>query len=332
MPRLRQHFLGYTVLLVLMIVGPSSLANKHFGSQPYIPIEQLATQLKLEYTPIPTEQSTKLSNQRLELIFENHRKECLINKKKVYLGFPIILHHNKLWISQKDCDYTLSPLLTPQRFRPVPKLHHIVIDPGHGGKDRGTENKALQLVEKNLTLDVALRLEKILKQEGFKVTLTRHNDHFVDLYDRSKKANQLKADLFISIHFNAVALNTQKVSGTETYILPPSQQPSSDRNDLLPQDNQIYPGNHLNTWNMLLGYYIQSSLLKNLHTEDRGLKKARFAVLKDLQCPGVLVESGFLTHPEEGKKISTHAYRQSIAESIAQGVLHYQKVLKKYNP
>ncbi len=92
-------------------------------------------------------------------------------------------------------------------------------------------------------------------------------------------------------------------------------------------DKIAWTGNKNDHWNALLGYNIQKSLITDLRVIDRGLKRARFAILKTLNCPGILVEAGFLSHPEECQKINSSAYRQKIAQSIAAGVLSYQKTL-----
>jgi len=200
----------------------------------------------------------------------------------------------------------------------------IALDPGHGGKDTGTQNRKLKLDEKTFTLDVALRLRALLRKQGYKVVMTRTDDRYIPLEERSEIANKAGADLFISIHFNSVE-NAPSVSGTEVYAMTPQYQHSSSTSPGAKDSmaRTAYPGNRNDPWNAVLGYSIQNQLLAKLGTEDRGFKRARFAVLRLVKSPAVLVESGYLSNPAEAHKIATPAYRDNIAEGIAAGIRAY---------
>ena len=134
-----------------------------------------------------------------------------------------------------------------------------------------------------------------------------------------------KADLFISLHFNAIDKRT--VSGNETYILTPQNQRSTEADRRQPDDAVRLPGNAFDGWNAVLGFRIHSALLGNLQSFDRGLKHARFAVLRDIECPGLLVECGYLSNDAEARKIATPQWRQKLATSIAEGVADYRAAL-----
>jgi N-acetylmuramoyl-L-alanine amidase len=236
---------------------------------------------------------------------------------------------------------TLAPLMRPEahaaQLPEPPRV--VVLDPGHGGTDPGKQNLRLKLDEKDMTLDVALRLRKILEARGYTVLMTRTTDTrfanspAVDLPLRAEVANKAKADLFLSIHFNAVdPRDAQRVSGSETYVLTPqfmvSTQPESDKS-MIPVQN---PGNRQDVANVILGYQLHRRLLGELKTSDRGFKRYRLAVLRTLNCPGALVEAAYLSNDAEAARVATPEFRQQIAEAIAAGVGDYAAMLAALRP
>jgi N-acetylmuramoyl-L-alanine amidase len=201
-----------------------------------------------------------------------------------------------------------------------------VIDAGHGGNDSGTRNQARKLNEKTFTLDVAKRLQTLLAGGPWQVRMTRTDDRFIELSDRAEFANNAKADLFISIHFNAVAAGSD-VRGTETYVLTPQFQRSTSSAKSGPEDKVAYPGNRHDARNAVLGYHMHRQLLAKLKSEDRGYKRARFAVLRLVDCPGVLVEAGYLSNDAEAAKIANAGYRGDIAEALFAAIQAYDASL-----
>lgn len=231
----------------------------------------------------------------------------------------------RLTVDRSDYLAALSPILwgpPPGVRRPL----RIVIDPGHGGKDPGKQNPQLKVDEKAVTLDVAKRLAALLRQTRHEVLLTRENDTFVELKDRGAFANRAKADLFISIHFNAD--KSAQANGTETYCLTPAGQHST--NDPANRGaTAAEPGNRQDGLNVILAFEVQRQLVAGLGGADRGVRRARFAVLTDLQCPGVLVETAFLSNPEEARRVATEAYRQSLAQNLAAAIATYESRLAR---
>ena len=218
----------------------------------------------------------------------------------------------KMWLVVRPADY-VAHLPTTQ-----PKV--IVIDAGHGGIDPGTENKQLGLNEKTFALDVTLRLKKLLELSGWRVLLTRSNDRelsrskIVDLQMRANFANEHKADVFLSIHFNAAAAS---VSGIETYALPAQfmLSTSSDQKDEL--TDQAFPNNRFDYANLLLGKELHQAMLTTLKTPDRGYKRARWGVLRPVQCPAVMVECAYLSNLAKSAGGATPEFRQD-AEALAE--------------
>ncbi len=216
----------------------------------------------------------------------------------------------------------------------------IVIDPGHGGKDpgaigtRGTKEAAMNL-------DVATRLKSLLEAQGHTVVMTRTSDLYVSLDGRTKFANQKKADLFISIHFNAN--NSSSINGFESYFLGMhrleyAKSVALAENSALKYDIEHKAYNPDAVLNDIIGSLLTNSFQKQSETlagyvqetsssssgfANRGVNQAGFYVLKGCSMPSVLIECGFLTNPTEEAKIRQPDYRQRIAKGIAGGVATY---------
>ncbi len=278
--------------------------------------------------------------QGVRFTFERDERDFHLDAARIFLGEPALLNGDDLWLPKLDVIKTVAPLFAPAdhaAFLPAaPKL--IVLDPGHGGTDPGKQNPRLKIDEKDMTLDVALRLRKLLELRGYRVVLTRSTDtRFsnspnVDLPLRAEVANKAAADLFLSIHFNAVDRDPMRVSGVETYVLPPqgqaSTQPELDRSMIATQ----YPGNKQDNANALLGYSLHRRMITDLKSSDRGYKRYRLAVLRTLNCPGALVECAYLSNDAEAKRVATPEFRQQIAEALAEGISSYTATLAALRP
>jgi N-acetylmuramoyl-L-alanine amidase len=223
------------------------------------------------------------------------------------------------------------------------RVGRIVIDAGHGGHDPGAQGHGTS--EAAITLDIALRLEKLLaKEPGVEVVLTRRTDQFIALQERTAIANRESADLFVSIHANAS--RDKSARGVETYLLNFASTPDaaavaarenasssltmSHLNDLV---KQIALGSKLQE-SRDLAASVQSSLVRKLRPSNRsirdlGVKQAPFVVLVGASMPSVLVEVSFLTHSQEGRLLTTGAYRQRVAEALLDGVRSYLRTLKR---
>ncbi len=253
-------------------------------------------------------------------LYADYSKEfILVDGVKVLLDDPIGSQRGHLTLSRRDYDKVFVPL-----FWELPKdpVRRIVLDPGHGGKDTGKVNGPYKYTEKAATLDTAARLKILLEKQGFEVVFTRTRDVFVDLDDRPALATKAKADLFISLHYNAGPAGDSSSDGIETYCLTPAGQKSTNAGKAK-STTGVEPGNRFDTANMALGWGIQRRLVKSTGADDRGVRRARFAVLRTLTCPGVLIEGGFMSSRKEGALIADAAYRQKIAEAVAAGIVDY---------
>lgn len=323
---MRIGFRGAVVFCFLLIQTESwgGLELKVNGTE-YISLKEVAGKLGLKRDWIQRRKRMLLQSKWTRMEFEVHQRDIRINKVRVFLGFPVTYHRSDLYISRLDLKDTIYPILTPQIGLSVPDLKRIAIDAGHGGKDPGTQNAKLGLLEKHLVLDVSRRLGLILQRKGYEVVYTREQDRYVGLTDRAHNTNRRGADLFLSIHFNGI--DSPRVAGSETYVFTPRNQPSTRNKSVGSSARKYYAGNENNNWSTLIAFYVQDEMIRQLGTVDRGVKRARWTVLRDLTCPGIMVEAGFITNPTEGRRIKTAAYRQKIAEVVSEGVLRYHKTL-----
>jgi len=171
----------------------------------------------------------------------------------------------------------------------------VVIDPGHGGKDPGAIGIG-GLQEKNVILPISQKIAAILEQQGIQVVMTRDSDYFVDLGPRPVIADRANAKVFVSIHANSMPANRSDINGLETYYYDSGQR---------------------------LARTIHNSILGSINVRDRGVRKARFYVLRKSTMPSVLVEVGFVTGVVDSPRLGTTAYQNQMAEAIARGILQY---------
>ncbi len=202
---------------------------------------------------------------------------------------------------------------------------HVFIDCGHGGTDYGAVAHSIR--EKDISLEVGLKIADQLRTYGIMVGLSRETDVTIALDQRTSLANKQEADLFVSIHANAT---TSKIhSGIETYFFNPTLLKSGDC-FVLNSFEQEQAGNILHeksNKSNRLAVCVHDALLKKIRSQyavkDRRIKSAVSQVLFGTQMPAILVEVGFVTHPQEAKLLSQKSYQQQIACGIASGILHY---------
>jgi N-acetylmuramoyl-L-alanine amidase len=300
-----------------------------------VSIVEIAAQLGLKAHWKEGQKSVTLSDGRRRLEMEADSRDTQINGVRVFLGNPVRVRNGRLSVSRIDYDTCLVPLLRPGAGVPAaPVLKVIALDAGHGGIDQGAQNAALKLQEKAVSLDVVLRLKKLLETRGYKVVLTRRDDRELstdkkkDLAMRSEAANRAGADLFISIHFNSNP--DSKISGIEMYTFTPRYQRSSNSWSTNEEDveTEAAPVNRFDHWNAVIAHALHRNVVESLKTADRGKKLYRLGVLRRLNCPGVLVESAFLSNEAEAKRIARPEYRQQIAAALAAGVDDYAAIVE----
>ena len=323
----KRQMLIWCLLAIYPSISFSQRVEIQHDGHTYIDLATVGGGLGMKAYWLSGHKTFRLRSQWTNIDIGKGKRLLYINRIPIYLGFPTLELNRRLYISKADYQHVLQPILTPQVFPEKPLLRRIVIDAGHGGVDSGAKNDTYRIHEKDLTLDVSQRLKFLLERAGYEVIMTRDSDVFIPLERRPQIANRERGDLFISIHFNAADRTTAE--GYETFTLTPQYQASSKYSAPGKNDNRRYDGNNQDPWNTLLGYHVQRSLVQTMGGTDRGLKRARFLVLRHLECPGILLELGFVSNPETAKKVRSATFRQSLAQSLFDGIVQYHKRLQR---
>jgi len=199
----------------------------------------------------------------------------------------------------------------------------VVLDPGHGGQDSGA--MCGTILEKDLTLDIAQRVDRLLQAQGLATLMTRVGDSYVSLQDRVAVTNRARDCIFVSIHFNE---GKKVVGGVENYYA----------------DHQAAPAPRLVSWipffqgpaaesptlaSQGLARFIQEAMVARTKAPDRGTKAEHFFVITNVGAPAVLVEAGFLSNKDDIAKLESADYRDQMAAAISEGILRYRDVLRQ---
>lgn len=234
-----------------------------------------------------------------------------------WLGFTPRLIQGRPYIHAIDARKTLQPLLGAFPFLVARTNGTVVLDAGHGGKDSGTQSCLNGENEKDYALDWARRVERLLTARGWNVVMTRTNDTYLALAERVAIAERVKADVFVSLHFNAAPGNSELV-GIETYCLPAAGMPSTLRRGFADDPEEVLPNNAFDDQNFQWATALHRAVLAASGAADRGVCRARFlGVLRGQNRPAVLIEGGYLSNPAEARRISNPAHRQALAEGVA---------------
>ncbi len=302
----------------------------------YVRLEDAADRLGLRLVPLDAPPAAMLKDgARPVARLVDHSREIDLGGLRVFMGDPVLARGGVFYVSRTDYLARVVPRLRPGLCGPPPRVPRvIVIDPGHGGTDQGATNKALGSMEKTYTLDVSLRLRRLLEGAGYRVLLTRDADYDLPKLLRSETATRADADLFVSVHFNSIYPNT-KTTGVEVLCFPPRSQRSADSWSPGSRDNaevKDAPVNLFDPWNAILAGTLHRRILDALKDGDRGEKLEHLAVLRELKCPGVLVEPAFISSDSEGAKLETQAFRDAIAAALFEGIQDYAGVVKALHP
>lgn len=240
------------------------------------------------------------------------------NRHAVWLNSPILPDANSAFtITKGDLEKVLLPVVRP-RGGDTNRTLRVILDAGHGGTDGGCHSP-WGLDEKDVVLDIAKRVGNRLLRAGFDVVYTRDDDTFIELDDRPVRAENAQADAFVSIHANYAGSTAAR--GAETYTMTLTGADSTGGGKR--QDTSWASGNRHDALNTLLGYCIHSRLPGPLGESDRGLRHARYVVLRKAPCPAVLVEIGFLSHYRDSRNAAGKWHRERLAAAIADGVKAY---------
>ncbi|HEB9339311.1 TPA: N-acetylmuramoyl-L-alanine amidase [Campylobacter coli] len=262
-----------------------------------------------------------------------------LDDKSLTLGFGSSVSKSAS-TSSKSTSKTTSKNVLNSKFK-SDKI--IVLDAGHGGKDSGAlSDKKGSLKEKDIVLSTTLKLGNELKKRGYKILYTRSSDKFINLRDRTKYANDKRADLFISIHANAApsASKAKSSEGVETFFLSPARSERSKKAAEKENQGDFEEINYFSKQSILnflnrekivasnkLAIDVQKNILtqtrKKYRIVDGGVREAPFWVLVGAQMPAILIEIGYITHPSEGKRIANKSFQDTLVKGIADGVENY---------
>ncbi len=254
------------------------------------------------------------------ITFAENSRQMTLNNVQFYLSRPIARTKQVFLIGKSDFELVLEPILRPATITPKRAIKTILVDPGHGGKDVGAVNG--KNYEKDVNLAVALRLATKLKARGFNVYMTRNKDSEISLDRRTKFADTIDADLFVSIHCNSAS---PSVNGLETYIATPQNDPAVGTTVV---SRDTCAANKYDKTNAYLAYYTQRALIQRTGVADRGVRRKRYYVIRNTNCPSMLIEIGFISNNAELTNLKNPIQQEKITDAIIDGIIKYRDATK----
>jgi len=320
------------------------------GGTEYLPLAKVCSFYGLDYKWDSIVRTATIQKGHDSITLRADGGRALINGEMVKLDRPAVVSGGALLVPVsfvKSKFGGMAGYIKPEKIPQIegPKkfaIKAIVIDAGHGGKDPGAIGRRIHSKEKDLTLRVARKLKDILQDAGIKVTMTRDSDVFIPLQRRAEIANESGADLFVSVHINAS--RSRSLSGFECYYLSNatddnaraleafenlslrmSESASAARSKLLDKTlwDMALTENRIESAE--LASYICDSVDSSFVMGNRGIRSARFYVLKYTNIPAVLVEAGYVSNKYDESKLKDPEFLDRIAESVADGILKYKR-------
>jgi N-acetylmuramoyl-L-alanine amidase len=251
------------------------------------------------------------------LSFTPAGRKLTFNGVLVWLNDALAERDGAWTLSAADRDGVVDVLLRPALVLADAGFTTVVIDPGHGGRETGAIGSR-RVYEKKVVLDVARRLRRKLRATGVRVRLTRWGDYTLSRPTRIAKARRWDGDVFLSLHANSAG--NRAAHGIETFVVPAAGFASTG-GSTVPTD--ACRGNRHDGANLLLAYALQRRLLTHTGSVDRGIRRARFDVLREAPCPAVLVECGFISNRAEEERMLQPTHRDALATALALGIGDY---------
>lgn len=311
---------------LLLTAGSSLSAVRSITSrgQTYVPINNIAPYYGMELSPMGKNR-LQLKNKWHTLEFESDSRRCWVNGTLVWLNNPVRKIGWQWALKEPDFEKTIEPAVRPYAFLKSLGSRVIVLDPGHGGSDKGATSPR-KIYEKLLTRNIANRVRNLLEARGYTIYLTREDDRTLSLDERTKIAARRHADVFVSLHADSAG-KTAEGAGTFILALPNEYSTHSYGNGTA--STTAYPGNQFDLANQALGKRIQQYLIKSTGQNDRGVKRARFQVLREAPCPAALVEMAFISNPKEERLVLSKNGQDKLARGIADGIAAYLYDVKR---
>lgn len=356
---IRKYFNYFILTIFISLAGCATLPREqisiptfNISGKEYFPLKNLCELKGVNWQWDNLGGAVFLKNADLEARILVGSSSARINGKAIEIKSVPVFYKGVVVVPTGFREEVIAKLIKIkiQKERPVSRLltypvSKVVIDAGHGGKDPGAIGRN-GVKEKDITLDVARRLKGELEDKGIDVIMTRLSNSFISLSRRCEIANSSNADLFISIHVNAnrarriqgfevyclrefsdSAISKLVYSGDADYLFKGMAMDNSSKNVKAILLDMIYTQNRGQA--LTLARCISSSAAKEVSLKNRGIKGANFFVLKNTHIPAILIEIGYISNSVEERYLRSSFYRQQLAESIASGLLNFQKVCKR---
>ncbi len=332
----------FIFLSFLLIINGCATASRRPSVSKEIPLNQLCERQKINWQWDTINQIVWLSAPEFKAGVLINSPLMIFQGEGIVLSAPVRIKKSVV-VVPADFERILIERLAKgldKNFKfPLGNIRYIILDPGHGGKDPGAIG-VTGVEEKDIVLDITKRLKKILEGYGISVKMTRETDEFISLQERTEIASRLNADLFVSIHANSSP--ERNVDGIEVFslrdlgYLEKNEAQRKDNHRLLfgqlamkkhhPDLENILSDllySHKQAESPLLADFVAEQTAQYVETSNRGLKDARFYVLRNTLIPAILVEVGFLSNPREEKFLKTSIYRQKVASGLARSIVEY---------
>lgn len=320
----------------------ATVAPTRIGGLDYLPLQSLCQRTQAACQWDRRAQTVTVQLGALQMAGKENSPSVTINGIPQRLAGPIVVYRGVLMVPRVLEDWLskigLQPAIPPAAAAGANVIRRVILDPGHGGHDPGATGPT-GVREKEVVLDLARRLRDHLAARGVEVLMTRADDTFVSLGGRTRLAAEQQADLFLSIHANAS--RNKRVHGVEAYYLREAQDGSGWAWSAAAQAAPPMEGRALDQnrtlkailWDLAhaehrreaveLGMRFCRTLREQLQLRSRGVRGARFHVLRTATMPAVLLEIGYLSNPEEERRLADPAFREAMAGALADGALHY---------
>ncbi len=293
----------------------TSWVSTDINGTAYLPLENLRSFYK--FTPLKRSPRSKASciigNKDIRIEFGPGVRECTIGGVQCMLIHPLVNDGaGDFLISRTDMVKLIDPILRPTYISGRRAVRTIIIDPGHGGHDAGTQTPHVREADCTQLVATKLRDELARRMPDVKIIFTHEQNQYRSEQQRVDHISGTEAPIFISLHLNC---GRSDVQGIETYTATPAAPGEQPR-----------PGNVYDTANAALSYALQSALLKGTSSKDGGCRRARYNLLNSVSCPAAMVEMGYATHEEEGKLLATAEYQTKLAQALAEGICNFARM------
>ena len=288
----------------------------------YVSFAEVAKFYDLEYTR--DDKTVLLQSGEIRMEARVATKGLVLNGLQFYLSYPVLPWGERVLVSNFDLVTIIDPTMRPSALREPSQLTTIVLNPAHGGLAAGLSGRFG--VEKDVTLELAKRVQRLLVKAPFRVVLTREGDYDMSLEDRMALANAVEGEaVFVSIHLGH---GSPKASGFDMFTLPPPGTPATYDKAGTKPDTAFYPGNENDRESQALAVAIQAQAIKE-KLPVLGLKRARFDELKAIGIPAVYCRAGFASNPADSARLTNPDHLEKTAKVIARGIWRYAKVLEE---